>query len=123
MNISKICQKTLEILKQEIPGASFDTWVLPLVPYSFESGKFTLLTPHSFTVQTIKLSYSTIITKALTEVTGEVVTFEIIHDKNLKERFEKENKKAKKEERKTIVADFTESKYDGLKQMQSDCHL
>lgn len=122
-NLNEKWTKVLDILKKEIPSASFDTWVLPLVPSSLEDNKLTLLSPHSFTNQTLKISYGDVITKALTEITGEPVTFEIIQDKILADNFAKESKKNKKEEQKKVVADFAESKYDGLKQMLSDCHL
>ena len=115
--------KVLEILKGEMPSESFDNWVPPLVPSSFENNKITLLTPHSFTAFTLKTSYSEVITKALAKVFGETVSFDIIYDKNLEENYVKQQKKAQKEEKKQTLAQFAENKYDGLKQMQSDCNL
>lgn len=123
LNLNEKWAKVLEILKEEIPGESYNTWVLPLVPSSFEDNKLTLFSPHSFTAVTLKQSYGNIITAALTKIFKEPVNFEIIQDKNLAENFEKAQKKVKKEEQKKTVAEFTESKYDGLKQMLSDCHL
>ena len=122
-NLNEQWTKVLEILKKDIPSTTFSTWVLPLVPSTLEDNKLTLLSPHGFTNQTLKISYGDVITKALTEVTGMPVTFEIIQDKTLAENFEKESKKLKKEEQRKSVEKFAESKYDGLKQMVSDCHL
>lgn len=123
LNLNEKWVKVLEILKEEIPGESYNTWVLPLVPSSFEDNKLTLFSPHSFTAVTLKQSYGNIITAALTKIFKEPVNFEIIQDKNLAENFEKAQKKVKKEEQKKTAAEFAESKYDGLKQMLSDCHL
>ncbi|MGN0014374.1 MAG: chromosomal replication initiator protein DnaA [Candidatus Gastranaerophilaceae bacterium] len=123
LNLNEKWTKVLEILKEEIPGESYNTWVLPLVPSSYEDNKLTLFSPHSFTAVTLKQSYGNIITAALTKVFREPVNFEIIQDKNLAENFEKAQKRVKKEEQKKTVTEFAESKYDGLKQMLSDCHL
>lgn len=123
LNLNEKWAKVLEILKEEIPGESYNTWVLPLVPSSFEDNKLTLFSPHSFTAVTLKQSYGNVITSALTKVFKEPVNFEIIQDKNLAENFEKAQKKVKKEEQKKTATEFAESKYDGLKQMLSDCHL
>ncbi len=123
INLNEKWTKVLSILKEEIPNESYNTWVLPLVPSVFEKNKLTLFSPHSFTAVTLKQSYGEIITRALAEVFKEPVQFEIIQDKILAENFEKAQRKVKKEEQKKITAEFSESKYDALKQMLSDCHL
>lgn len=123
LNLNEKWTQVLAILKEEIPGESYNTWVLPLVPSAFEDNKLTLFSPHSFTAVTLKQSYGDIITKALTAVFKEPVNFEVVQDKVLAENFEKAQKKVKKEEQKKTASDFAESKYDGLKQMLSDCHL
>ncbi len=122
-NLKEKWTKVLEILKKKIPSNTYDAWVLPLVPSEYEENRLTLLSPYSFTNQTLKISYGEIITKTLTDVFGEPVTFEILQDNILAESIAKENKKAKKEEQKKVVAEYAESKYDGLTQMLSDCHL
>lgn len=121
INLNEQWEKVLKILEKEIPGASYNTWVLPLVPSSFEENRLILLTPQSFTTVTIKTSYGDIITKALSDVFKEPVAFDIIYDAELDKEYQKKVKKASKEEEKKI--EISESKYDSLKQMQSDCHL
>ena len=68
------------------------------------------------------------ISAALSQVCGRDVNFKVVFDENLKKQFEKERQKAKKEEDKALIESlenriFNGSKYDGLKQMQSDCKL
>ncbi|MCD7779497.1 MAG: chromosomal replication initiator protein DnaA, partial [Candidatus Gastranaerophilales bacterium] len=53
--------------------------------------------------------------------------FKVIYDENLHKQLEKEKQKSKKEEQKEFIKNLenkiASSKYDGLKQMQSDCKL
>lgn len=93
LNLNEKWTQVLAILKEEIPGESYNTWVLPLVPSAFEDNKLTLFSPHSFTAVTLKQSYGDIITKALTAVFKEPVNFEVVQDKVLAENFEKAQKK------------------------------
>ena len=123
VNLSEKWQEVLKILEKEIPNESYTTWVLPLVPSVMEENRLVLLTHQSFTIMTVKASYGEIITKALTEVFKEPVTFEIIYDAELDKEYQKKVKKASKEEQKTKQAELIENKYDGLKQMLSDCNL
>lgn len=116
--------EVLKILKEEMPANNYDNWVPPLVPSSFENNKIILLSPHSFSSFTLKMPHNEeIITKALSKVFGEAVAFDVVYDQNLEEIYNKQQKKAEKEEKKQTVSKFAESKYDGLKQMQSDCNL
>ena len=119
----QLWQKTLEKLEKEIPQTSFEMWILPLVPHSFTDNKLVLLSPHTFTSQTVKFSYDCLFTGTISEIAGMPVTYEILYDKELETKYKKENKKSEKEEQKKNLITFAENKYDGLKQMLSDCHL
>lgn len=122
-NLDEQWTKVRKILEEKIPSGSYNAWVLPLVPSELCDGKITLLTPHGFTAMTLKTSYGDVIAKALSEVFGENLNFEILQDEKLLEAYEKEQKKSKKSDRTQTENQFKESKYDGLKQMLSDCHL
>ena len=67
------------------------------------------------------------ISKALSEVCGKEIYFKIIYDDNLHKQLEKEKQKTKKDEEKEFIQNLEKriasSKYDGLKQMRSDCNL
>lgn len=125
-NLVEKWNDVLSILKEEIPDTSFDTWVLPLVPSVYENNKIILLSPYGFTAQTLKLSYSNVISQALLKVFGEPVSFEILQDKNLEEQYKKEQKKEQKkvqQEQQKLNLQTIENKYDNLKQMLSECNL
>ena len=121
--LHQLWQKTLDVLKTQIPHTSFDMWILSLVPHSFADNKLVLLSPHTFTSETVRLSYDKLFTETISEIAGVPVTYEIIYNEELEEKYKKESKKSGKEEQKKNITTFSESKYDGLKQMLSDCHL
>lgn len=123
LELNILWEKALEVLKNKIPHNSFSMWILPLVPKSFEDNRLVLLSPHTFTSETVKLSYDNILTKTISDIAGSPITYDIIYSENLDKQFKKENKKYEKEEQKKNLNELAESKYDGLKQMLSDCHL
>ncbi|MCR5262105.1 MAG: chromosomal replication initiator protein DnaA [Candidatus Gastranaerophilales bacterium] len=114
-NVNEQWAQILEKLKREIPSESYNTWVHTLVPSSLENSKLTLLSPFNFT-QLMLQKYNDVIAKTISETVGEIVNFEILYDKDIEEQYKKEQRKKEKQ------ADIT-NKYDGLKQMQSDCNL
>lgn len=123
-DVKEIWAKALALLQDKIPEASFNTWFKTLVPSSMDGDKLVLLTPLGFTVHTIKMSYKDIVNKALSDVTGVSTVFEVVHDKSLEDEYEKENRKIKAMEKELAKKRNKEdSKYDGLKQMQSSCKL
>lgn len=123
IELQQLWQKTLEMLGKEIPSTSFEMWIVPLVPHSFADNKLVLFSPHTFTSETVKLSYDNVFTKTISEIAGVPVTYEIVYSEELEEKFKKDSIKSEKTEQKKNINSFAESKYDGLKQMLSDCHL
>lgn len=124
--IKKIWDDVLAILKDTIVATTYETWIVPLVPHSFEDNCFCALSGQNLAVQIIQKNQKEI-SKALSQVTGQKVYFKVIYDENLHKQLEKEKQKAKKEEEKEFIKNLekriTSSKYDGLKQMQSSCNL
>ena len=116
-------EKALEELKYIIPPTSYSMWILPLVPKSFEDNRLVLLSPHTFTAQTVRMSYDNMLTRTISEIAGSPVTYEILYSEELEEKYKKENKKSEKEEQKKSLIGLQTTKYDGLMQMLSDCHL
>lgn len=119
----ELWEKALEELKHIIPPNSYTMWILPLVPKSFEDNRLVLLSPHTFTAQTVRMSYDNMLTRTISEIAGSPVTYEILYSEELEEKYKKENKKSEKEEQKKILSGLQPTKYDGLMQMLSDCHL
>lgn len=123
-DISKIWDQVLKILEDQIPASSFGPWVLPLVPHYYDESQFSVLCGQSLAIQIISKSHHVQITKALSSVLGKEVEFKIIYDDELSKKLKKRSQKNKKEE---LIANLESklqpSKYDGLKQMQSNYNL
>ncbi len=126
LSIKEIWEKVLEILKDKIVATSYNSWVLPLVPHSFEDNCFCVLTGNNLAVELLNKDKKKIIA-ALSEVCNKEVLFKVVYDEELRKKLETEQKKAKKEEDKEYIKNLENrpkpSKYDGLMQMQSDCRL
>ncbi len=124
--IKQIWDDVLVILKETIVATTYDTWVLPLVPHSFEDNCFCALTGQNLAVAILKKNQKEI-SKALSQVCKKEVYFKVIYDENIHKQMEKEKQKCKKEEQKEFIKNLEKrlksSKYDSLKQMQSDCKL
>lgn len=123
-DITKIWDKVLKILEEEIPASSFGPWVLPLVPHDYNGSQFSVLCGQSLAVQIISKSHHAQITKALSSVLSKEVEFKIIYDEELSKKLKKISQKSRREELiANIESKLQPSKYDGLKQMQSTYNL
>ena len=124
--IKQIWDDVLAILKETIVATTYETWIVPLVPHSLEDNCFCALTGQNLAVQILQKNQKDI-SSALSQVCGKEVYFKVIYDENLKKQIEKERQKVKKEEEKEFIQNLEKriasSRYDGLKQMQSDCKL
>ena len=124
--IKQIWDDVLVILKDTVVSTTYETWIVPLVPHSFEDNCFCALTGQNLAVQILQKNQKEI-SQALSSVTGKDVYFKVMYDENLHKQIEKEKQKVKKEEEKEFIKNLekrvTSSKYDGLKQMRSDCNL
>ena len=124
--IKKIWDDVLVILKEKIVAITYDTWILPLIPHSFEDNCFCALTGQNLAVQILQKNQKEI-SEALSQVCGKEVYFKVLYDEEVQKQFEKEKQKLKKEEQKEFIQNLEKkmptSKYDALKQMQSDCRL
>ena len=124
--IKQIWDDVLVILKDTVVSTTYETWIVPLVPHSFEDNCFCALTGQNLAVQILQKNQKEI-SQALSTVTGKDVYFKVMYDDNLHKQIEKEKQKVKKEEEKEFIKNLekrvTSSKYDGLKQMRSDCNL
>ena len=125
--IKQVWDEVLTILKDTIGEPTYGTWIVPLVPHSLEDNCFCALTGQNLSVQILQKNQKDI-SAALSQVCGRDINFKVVFDESLKKQFEKERQKAKKEEDKALIESleskiFGNSKYEGLKQMQSDCKL
>ncbi|MCD7740102.1 MAG: chromosomal replication initiator protein DnaA [Candidatus Gastranaerophilales bacterium] len=124
--IKQIWDNVLNILKDTIVATTYDTWILPLIPHSFEDNCFCALTGQNLAVAILQKNQKEI-SKALSDVCKKEVYFKVLYDENLHKQLEKEKQKIKKEEQKEFIENLekriSSSKYDGLKQMRSECNL
>ncbi len=77
-NITYFWEKARSLLKENLTGVSFDTWIKPLEPISFSDGIFTLATETDFLRNMISSRYSSIISACLSTVVEETVTVNVI---------------------------------------------
>ena len=124
--IKQIWDDALAILKETVLLTTYETWIVPLVPHSLDDNCFCALTGQNLAVQILQKNQKDI-SSALSQVCGREVYFKVIYDENLHKQLEKEKQKAKKEEEKEFIQNLEKriasSRFDGLKQMQSDCKL
>ncbi len=125
-SVKEIWENAVQLIKENVPDTTFKHWINPLVPHSFEDNCFCTLTGQSLAVLILEKNQKEI-SKALSKVCGKDVYFKVVYNEELHQQIEKEQQKAKKEEQKEFIQNLeknlTTSKYDGLKQMQSDCKL
>jgi len=116
--IQKIWASVIKQIKTEIPESSFNPWIAPLVPKSYEDGKFCVLTGQSFAIQFLRLKkYTNLIEDTLSKELGGHVEFEILCDEQLEKKQIKQFQKFLAQEEQNEKNET--SKYDNLKKMQS----
>ena len=94
IDINRTWEDVLLLLKEEIPEPSYSTWIVPLVPHSFNENEFSVLTAHNLAIQIINRSYHDIIGKTISKQLGKDIAFRIIYSKELEEQQKKQAKKA-----------------------------
>lgn len=77
-SITSYWEKARMLLKENLTGVSFDTWIKPLEPISFENGVFTLATETDFLRNMISSRYSQVISAYLSTIIGETVSVNVI---------------------------------------------
>lgn len=124
--IKQIWDEVLAILKDTILATTYETWILPLVPHSLDDNCFCALTGQNLAVQILQKNQKDI-SSALTKVCKREIYFKVIYDENIHKQILKSQQENKKKEEKEFIKNLenkiASSKYDGLKQMQSDCKL
>ena len=77
-NINFYWEKARMLLKENLTGVSFDTWIKPLEPVLYKDGIFTLATETDFLKNMISSRYSSMISACLSTVIEETVSVNVI---------------------------------------------
>lgn len=118
IDIKQVWNNALKTIEENTLDTTFSLWVAPLIPHYFQDNTFILRTAHSFAPQFLaKPEIAKVIKEALTKEFGNEVNFKITFDEDLSKQIKKNVPKQIKNEQDSV------SKYDHLKQMQSDCNL
>lgn len=78
-------EEALKIIEEEISSyVSFETWILPLVPYQMKGNEFTLYISENFYKETIEKRHLPLIRNAIKQVTKTEYIVKIITDDDIK---------------------------------------
>ncbi len=120
-DINKCWINILKTLEKDIPPSTFEPWILPLVPQSYDENGFNILSGHNLAIQLLNKNYYDVIKNAISKEMGKEVDFNIIYDDNIRKKLSKGKSKT---QIKPITKDSSdEDKYESLKQMQSSANL
>ena len=100
--IKKIWEDVKVELKKVIPAPTFEPWVMPLEPISFEDDQFTLLSGEAFGVEFLKRNHYKNILDAFKIRLGREIIVDIKFDKDLSETIKKQKQKVEKQRQKDI---------------------
>ena len=89
MNSEMIWSKLLGKLKDEMTSLSYDTWFLETKLYKIEDGKAIIIVPMPIHKDHLRDNYSSIITKALTDITGSLYDLEFLLEEEVLEEEKK----------------------------------
>lgn len=78
-----IWNKCLAIIKDIIPEAAFNTWFLPIIPYSYEGNKFTIQVPSQFFFEYLEAKYIDVLKVTMHRVIGQgaILNYRVTVDK------------------------------------------
>lgn len=113
--IAEIWNEALEKLKTQLPGSTYEAWVLNLEPNAFSENEFSVLCGQQIAIQ-MMLPHKSIFETVLSEIIGDKTAFKVIYSEELSKALKKKIKSRPQSE------DDKNSKFPGLTQMIS-CNL
>ena len=69
-NAKDIWKECLNIIKDNVPFITYNTWFLPIKPFELEKGTLKIYVPNNFFVEWIEEHYNTLINKTVSQVLG-----------------------------------------------------
>lgn len=70
LNINELWKKCMNIVKDNIDGAAFNTWFTPIVPLSYKNNSLLIQVPSHYFFEHIESKYADLIGKAIYRITG-----------------------------------------------------
>ena len=120
-DINKCWINILKTLEKNIPSSTYEPWILPLVPQSYDENGFNILSGQNLAIQILNKNYYDVIKSAISQELGKEVEFNIIYDDNIRKQLSK--RKTKSQTKQITKNSSDEDKYEALKQMQSSANL
>ena len=120
-DINKCWINILKTLEKNIPSSTYEPWILPLVPQSYDENGFNILSGQNLAIQILNKNYYDVIKSAISQELGKEVEFNIIYDDNIRKQLSK--RKTKSQTKQITKNSSDEDKYEALKQMQSSAKL
>ena len=112
MEINQIWDKITEFLKVQLSQESFDLWIKPISPVSFENGKFVIQVPNKFFSNWIKLHHKENIESMISELTGiKDTAISFVHMQDL-EPILKRTEEQKPQEEESDVQEILETSFN-----------
>ena len=117
MDFNEIWSIAKEELKKA--GLTYNMWIEPLKPVSFDGNVLNLITAHALAPQIIKTQLDAKIREALKSACKKDISYNISYDEEFAESYQKEKKKELQKQKKQQ----DEPNFDNLAQMQSSANL
>ena len=122
MDFNEIWSIAKEELKQSVP-ATYNMWIEPLEPVSFDGNILNLITAHALAPQLIKSQHDSKILSALKTACKKEISYNIVYDEEFAKRYQKEKKKELQQQKKINEQSEEAKLLDNLAQMQSSANL
>ena len=69
-NAKDIWKECLNLIKENVPFITYNTWFLPIKPFEVDNGTLKIYVPNNFFVEWIEEHYNTLINKTVSQVLG-----------------------------------------------------
>ncbi len=92
-----IWKECLNIIKNNVPFITYNTWFLPIKPYEIENNTLKIFVPNNFFIEWIEEHYNTLINKTICQVLGEdgKLVYVVLEEKEEPQETDNQNKAEK----------------------------
>lgn len=123
LEVKKVWDDVKAELKMTMPDYAYDTWIVSLEASGFDNDLFSILTPHSMSIEIIRKNHYAQIKEAFQKVLGKDIDFTISYDADFAKKYQKEMKKESSKPKTTPEKAEENKAMENLAQMQSFSNL